>query len=249
MVQWSEQGPLKLIMLWLNNLICLWHFTGFIFTIILLKQFSSDTSACKDSFFAYYLNGSMHNMTSGCYITPEGQSIFILYFIFNGTGLIILLLSFYHLIVIPWLNRDKENCAHHHLLSVLFIIPTYIVAAACITFSVLYPKMFLRSDLVTVFSRKWMGHTTKEWTSQVILIMQTVYLVANVAELVIGSGLVLSGYYSNYLIFYLVFASINALVRFIVFGIRFMKTAYEYIKDDFFGVCCQEINRASHDEI
>jgi hypothetical protein len=191
----------------------------------------------------------MNNMTSGCYITPGGQSIFILYFIFSGFGLLLLLLSFYYLIIVPWINRDEQLCKHHHLFSVVCLIPTYIIAIACITFSIFYPKMFLKSDLVIGFSRKWMGYTKKEWTSWLIMVVQTIYLVENAFELAIGSGLFLSEYYSDYLIFYAAFAVINTLLRFIVFGTRFLVTSFEYIRDDFFGVCFQEINRSSHDDI
>jgi hypothetical protein len=100
-----------------------------------------------------------------------------------------------------------------------------------------------------MFNRKWMGYTSREWTSWTIMTVQTAYLVENGLELTIGIGVLLSDYMSHYLIFYLIFAAISTLARFIIFGIRFLKTSFEYIKDDFFGVCCQSIDKASHDEI
>jgi len=94
-----------------------------------------------------------------------------------------------------------------------------------------------------------MGYTSRECTSWIILVAQTAYLVENGLELTIAIGVLLSDYNSPYFIFYFTFAIISTLARLLVFGIRFLKTSCEYIKDDFFGVCCQSIDKASHDEV
>jgi hypothetical protein len=114
---------------------------------------------------------------------------------------------------------------------------------------VVYPKTFLRFDIVIIFNRKWMGYTRRELTSWLILIAQTAYFIENGLALTIGIFLLLSDYKSYYLMVYLACVLISTLARFLVFGIRFLKICFEYIRDDFFGVCCQNVDTALHDDV
>lgn len=248
MVTWSEEGQLKLGKLWANNLVCLWHVTGFLFTIILLKRFSSDNLTCKDSFFAYYRNGTISNDTSSCNFTTDGVTIIVFYFILSGIGLVVFLLLFYYSIIMQWIDHD-EIFRYRHILAIPFLIPTYMVALSCTIFFTIYPKIYKKSDMALMFSRKWMGYTKKEWTSWTIMVAQTAYMVENGLELAIGIGILLSTGINSYSIFYCVFAVISIVARFIVFGIRCLKTGFQYITHDFLGVCCDDIDKRSYGDV
>ena len=193
MVNWSEKGPLRVIMFWNDNLLCFWHLVGFIFTIILFTEFRYHHLVCEDSFFAYNHHDIFNNVTTtSCHMTSKGEHITYSYFIFTGFGLMVYLYTFYYLIILETVGKDTKMEETPAFYFGLFFIPIYISSVACTSFFIVYPKIFLKSDAVQYFHRMWMGYTTRECTSWLILIAQTAYFVENALELTILSGVFLS---------------------------------------------------------
>lgn len=106
-------------------------------------------------------------------------------------------------------------------------MPTYTIAVASTSYLLIFSKIFLKSNIIQSFHHKWMGYIRTENTSWLILFAQTTYFIENVLGLTFVSGVFLSHFDNHYSKVYLSFAIINALVRFFVFGERFLETLFE----------------------
>lgn len=149
----------------------------------------------------------------------------------------IILYAFYQLVLLKTIYKDLIPHETPSCCYILLFIPVYICSVLCISFSVVYPRIFLESHAVQGFHRTWMGYTKQACTSWLILIAQTAYFAEIVLELTIISGVLSSYFNTHFARVYLSFAIINAIVRVFVFGIRFLELLYAYLKDDFFGTC------------
>ena len=243
MVNLVVRRNLKMLMFWMNSISCLKLLTGFILTVLLLNSFKNYHDSCKDSFFAYHSNNTIRNATtSKCHLTKTGEKVIISYFVFSGIGLLTLMITFIHSFLLPFLDTEVVCSLKTCLYCIILIIPIYLSALIFNIFSILYPKIFFKSDLVVTFHRKWMGYTEVDYTSIIILITQTAYLVEHGLELTVVSGVFLSNYNTHYARFYTIFAIICVMIRMIIFGIRFVELFFEYICDDCIGLCCRDVN-------